>query len=191
MSRRVKLAPARRFAERVLEELAPACEKIAIAGSIRRQVAEVKDAEIVAAPRGIPRDLLGDVVVDGPNDLDVLVSRLIANGRLAPRLVGALRRTRMGQRFKALESSDGMLGVDLFIVLPPASWGAIMAIRTGPAAYSKRLVMSARDQGLRCVDGRLVRGPGHDLAPYLVTPTERDFIRACGMPWLDPWDRFE
>jgi DNA polymerase/3'-5' exonuclease PolX len=46
----VKLRDAERIAERLVEEMRPFCERIEIAGSVRRRKAEVKDIEIVAVP---------------------------------------------------------------------------------------------------------------------------------------------
>lgn len=181
--RRVSLEVAALYAERLLEGLAPACERIEIAGSIRRQAADVGDVELVAIPRGIPCDLFGEALEE-PSELDRLVDELLEAGRLQPRLTLAGSR-RMGLRFKALASSGGELGVDLFIVRPPAQWGAIFAIRTGPAGYSRELVTAARRRGLRCIEGRLLDLEGNELA----TPEERDFFDAVGVPYAEPWNR--
>lgn len=42
---------AKQIAEALIEELRPYCERISIAGSIRRGKQEVKDIEIVAVPK--------------------------------------------------------------------------------------------------------------------------------------------
>ena len=47
------------IAESLVEKLRPACERIEIAGSLRREKAMVGDIEIVAVPR-LERDLLGE-----------------------------------------------------------------------------------------------------------------------------------
>lgn len=51
MTDRKPLAQARAVADLLVSYLAPACERIEIAGSIRREVPEVKDIELVAIPR--------------------------------------------------------------------------------------------------------------------------------------------
>lgn len=177
------LDEARGLAEALLAALAPACERIAIAGSIRRRVTFVADVELVAVPRA-RRDLFGELV-DEPTELDLLVDELVASGRLAPRLssagIGA-----MGSKAKRLVAVKSGIAIDLFGVLPPAQWGAILAIRTGPADYSQRLVTQCKSRGLDCRDGRLVaRGSGREIA----TPEEPDFFRACGVPYVEPWER--
>lgn len=180
---RVPLERARRVAEAIVEALRPACERIEIAGSIRRGVPAVKDIEVVAVPRGLVCDLFGSPVLDQPHDLDRELERLVDAGRLRARVTPD-GRVRLGPRFKALEAVRAELPVDLFIVLPPAQWGCIFAIRTGPAEFGRRLVMACRARGLRCQDGRLVDARGRTVP----TPEERDFFRACGMGWV-PEDR--
>lgn len=153
----VSLERARRIAESLAEVLAPACERLEVAGSIRRRVEHVKDIELVARPRG-----------------------LLEDGALAPRGTGAERR--MGKRYKALLTAHTKTAVDLFIVLPPAEFGAIHAIRTGPADFSRALVTACKTRGLNCVDGRLVDAAGRTVE----TPTEHDFFRECGVAWIEP-----
>jgi hypothetical protein len=72
--------------------------------------------------------------------------------------------------------------VELYCVLPPAQAGAIVAIRTGPAEWSRRYMIALRRLGRRCVDGRVVDEGGNDLA----TPTEEAFFAACGLAWVPP-----
>lgn len=87
-----------------------------------------------------------------------------------------------GRKYYPLVAVRAQIPVDLFAVLPPAQWGAIFAIRTGPGDYSKRLVTICQDRGLRCVDGRLVDANGHTVP----TPEEADFIASCGATWAEP-----
>src|SRR5687767_9873869 len=51
------------IARRAEAALAPYCQRIAIAGSIRRQRPQVKDIEIVAQPLQEPADLFGHELV--------------------------------------------------------------------------------------------------------------------------------
>lgn len=169
---------ARVVAEAIVGMLGPACERIAIAGSIRRGAPEVKDIEIVAVPK-LSVDLLGETQVDDDTALDVILYELESAGRLERR-----DPPRWGRRFKAARAVKSGIPVDLFLVLPPAQWGAIMAIRTGPALYSAKLVTACQYRGYRCIDGRLV-GPRGDVP----TPEEKDFFAACGVPFVAPEER--
>lgn len=169
------LARAAQVAEDVVAELAPSCEQIEIAGSIRRRVDWVKDIEIVAIPK-VRVDLFGEPM-DEPSALDLEVERLIVAKRLEPR-----EPRRMGRRYKSLRVVRSQLPLDLFIVQPPAQWGAIFAIRTGPAEYSQHLVTACQKRGLRCTQGHLETLAGRTVE----TPTEHGFIVACGLEPVPP-----
>lgn len=88
------------------------------------------------------------------------------------------------------------------------SWGAILAIRTGPAELSKSLVTNLLRRGMRCKEGRVWRcvpcchcqaappgkcracdGTGLEPEGAVPTPTERSFFDLCGVRYLDPEDR--
>jgi DNA polymerase/3'-5' exonuclease PolX len=169
-------------AAELLEVLGASCERIVVAGSLRRGAAEVKDVELVALPRmGV--DLLGQ---PRPDDCELTraIEREVSSGRLRWRTEthptpASLRTAR---RMWALVHVPREVRVDLFAVRPPAQWGCILAIRTGPAEYSQQLVTRCRDRGLRCEDGRLVDERGRTVP----TSTEQSFIAACGMPWREP-----
>lgn len=178
-------AEAKRVAKELLEALGPACEQLVVAGSLRRGAAEVKDIELVAVPR-VGVDLFG--APNGVCELGRALEREVAIGRLrwrtethpaGERGIGAARRAWY------LVALPGEVRIDLFAVRPPAQWGAILAIRTGPAEYSRQLVTVCQRRGLRCTEGHLVNARG-ELVP---TPTERAFIEACGLPWREPRDR--
>jgi len=135
--RRYPLAAATVLAEHLLARLAPACERIAIAGSLRRRKTTVKDIELVAIPKQVPADdLFGDVTKSA---LDDLLAVEIAAGRLARNL----QHKGDGARAKYLWLPDGDLAVDLFLA-DADNWGNILAIRTGDGGFTKRLVTSTR-----------------------------------------------
>lgn len=177
--------------------LEDSCTRIEIAGSVRRRTDEVKDIEIVCVPK-LATNLFGEVDLDQPH---AVKARLESIG-ITPRLNKNGHRIGWGQRFLAgvWEERDDC-PLDVFCVLPPAQWGAILAIRTGPAEYSKWLVTEALKRGLRCVDGRLTRldptdifnpdaGFNRDIRRLSVeTPEEEDFFRELGVDWVPPHER--
>jgi DNA polymerase/3'-5' exonuclease PolX len=186
----VPLAAARAVAVALRELLEPACVRIEIAGSIRRRKATVGDLELVAIPRLVPEpagDLWGTL-----RERDLLAERvaaLLAGGDLGPREVAITRADgsieqgrRMGRAYLALVFHA--LPVDLFIVHPPAEWGVIFALRTGPGDWNIGLVTAARRAGRRVAGGRV-----YAFGQPLACPEEADFFRALGQPWLDPADR--
>ena len=173
--------------DELLELLAPECQRVVIAGSARRGVEWVSDLELVAEPV-LERDLFGGVDESARSGLEVRVDELLAEGRLQLRETSAGIK-RNGSRFKALAARPSftheVIPVDLFLVRPPASWGALLTIRTGPDHYSRDLVTRLRHRGMRCERGHVLRDNGEEVS----TPEEVDFFRACGLPYVEPWER--
>lgn len=172
-------------ANELLEALRPTCTRLAVAGSLRRGEREVKDVELVALPKRAP-DLLG--AANGPCQLTLKLRELAYAGAIRWR--GETHPTSSTpfleeRRAWFLVSLPREVRVDLFAVRPPAQWGAIFAIRTGPADYSRRLVTVCQRRNLRSMGGRLVDWTGKTVS----TPEERDFIEACGLPYVEPRDR--
>lgn len=186
MKTRIPLARAAEWADDFAAHIARVCERVIVAGSIRRRKPEVGDVEIVCAPRieriPTPGDLFtGPGVVERDLLLEEL-DRLVADGAL---VVGSRQGPRFRQyRIPPLDSAQ----LDLFIVRPPAQWGAILAIRTGPADYSQWLMQQARRAGLVQVQGHLeldgVVEPGAERT--IATPDEESFFDALGVRWVPP-----
>lgn len=191
---RLPLARARSLADAVVGLLGHACHRIEIAGSIRRGRADVGDVEILAVPRNAPaHDLFGREIE--PTDLlAARCSDLVRRGVLALRPDTA-GRTAFGSKYKRLAYRG--FALDLFVVTPPAQWGVLMALRTGPREFSHRLV-TPRALGGFLPAGLVVRGgalrrTGVDpeeaglVAERVVpTPEERDLFDALGLRYLEP-----
>jgi DNA polymerase/3'-5' exonuclease PolX len=179
---------ARIVADELVGLLAPACARVEIAGSIRRERDLVSDIEIVATPRYEERagaDLWGT-----PYEADLLEERIASTDGLGLRAVEAHRQDgsvtvtkRDGRSYKALEYRG--MPVDLFIVRPgEQDWGVIFAIRTGPAEWSHQLVTDCQRYLRRVAGGKLYRG-----GQYVACATEREFFAAIGQEWVEPRDR--
>ncbi len=184
------------IAERLRDLLAPACERIEIAGSIRRRRDMVRDIELVAVARWEDR-ATGDLWATS-SAIDVLedtVEDLLLKGTIQARQVENHRsdgsidlQTKLGPAFKALVC--GGIPVDLFVVRHPATWGCIFALRTGPGDWNTRLVMDCQAIGRRVEGGQVVAWHGaSDSWRAIPTPEERDFFAALGQPWVEPPER--
>lgn len=175
-----------RLARDLANDLAPACERIEIAGGLRRRKPDVHDLELLAIPKLLTMpvsNLFGTDQVDY-NPLDDYLADLVDMGRLEPG-------TKNGPRYKQFKVLPSQIALDVFIVLPPAQWGVIKAIRTGPAHYSHWLVTRQERGGalpnhLRVKDGA-IRPLYDDLV--VETPTEESFFEVLGIPMPDPADR--
>lgn len=185
------IGDARRAAEKLQGALASSCERIEIAGSIRRRVDQVKDIELVAVPKIVSADA-GDLWgSQAPRDLLAEQLQALRLSRfVVPRDVEVHRKDgsvehsqRVGDRYQALEFEG--IPVDLFVVRPPADWGVVFAIRTGPAEFSHQLVTDCQRFFRKVRDGQLLDAYQQPIP----CPEEADFFRNIGQPWLDPWER--
>lgn len=185
-----RLDEAQAKARYLRDVLAVACERIEIAGSVRRGQPEVKDIELVAVPRvvQVQTGLFGDTY-DVSDELEQRVAYGIRDGWLEVRDVEIHRQDgrvetgrRMGERYKALVYMG--VPVDLFIVRPPADFGVIITIRTGPADFSEAIVTAIQPRLMRVEHGQLLR-----MGRPVPCPEERDFFREVGLPWIEPADR--
>lgn len=174
-----------KLARDLANDLAPACERIEIVGGLRRRKPDVHDLELLAIPKVYPTalNLFGEASEEYI-PLDDYLADLVEMGRLK---LGA----KNGRRFKQFKVLPDRIFCDLFIVLPPAQWGVIKAIRTGPAHYSHWLVTRQERGGalpnhLRVKDGA-IRPLYGDLV--IETPTEESFFEVLGIPMPDPADR--
>jgi DNA polymerase/3'-5' exonuclease PolX len=180
---RVPLVEAELVAVALASTLMPACERIQVAGSVRRQRPDVGDVELVAVPRieTEPDGMFGERSI---NRLTERLDMLLAAGTLASHPTDPKR----GERYSKLLDAGSGLQVDLFSARP-ATFGLIFLIRTGPAAYSERFVTDLRRRGLHVAGGELHRG-GLGCGAYecevVPTPEEADVFAAAGWPFAKP-----
>lgn len=186
------------LAQNLIADLEPFCERIQIAGSLRRGVSEVKDIEIVAIPKPEEtiehRDLFGELLeVEYRCSLNGELEKRFAHGGWTWRKDTEV--LRWGPRYKRLRH-ESEICCDLFIT-DAKRWGYQLAIRTGPAKFSQALVMLALRQRMHCTDSLLHQHPkygqacpkGEDCPLIIPTPEEKDFLEALGLPWIEPSER--
>lgn len=180
------LAEARELAERVVREFRHSCERIEIAGSIRRRKAMVGDIEIVCIPKRVkvpdPEDLFGERTITVNVQFEhvtALVNAGIYEHRLnvnGSRCFGASYQRLAYQGF----------GLDIFCT-DAERWGVTFAVRTGNAEFSRKL-MTVKSQGGFLLPGQFVKDWrlwGNATGLY-ETPEETDFFDAICLPWIDP-----
>lgn len=196
----IPLDQAIQIGNRVCELLAPAVERAEIVGSVRRGKAEVKDVEILCQPKIItdPGALLAGNEISA---LDRHVERLTGGPTLAapatgrePSLTFDCHVKRNGSRYKRL-LWNGELVIELYAVMPPARWGALMVIRTGPADFCRLLVTGQRHGGAmpddHCEHGGSLRNLLRGQGEIIDTPEEEDFFAVLDVPWWPPSERSE
>ena len=179
----MKMVTAKLIAEEWVERLKPGCERIEIAGSIRRRKAEVKDIEIVALPQS--NRVLEVNIFNQPTKTESQVDLILADMLRKGEFLGL---TRNGNRFKQIKTMLG-IKIDLFLVMPPAQWGVIYVLRTGPKGFSHWLVTSSQKGGALPANYQVRDGELLYHGQALSTPEEVDFFGAIGLGWIPPEER--
>jgi len=180
----------------LLERLYPHCDKLAIAGSVRRGKPDVGDIEIVCQPKKIA---VGQVDIFAGVGAEVVhpdfINTVYAFGQ---REIGAA----VGRYMRILLPQG--IKLDLFMPQPDDFW-RIMAIRTGSSEYSSKVLATAwkklgwcgvSPHGLRRIqDCEEIKHEGKASTWKLVNPdgerppvwqSEEDLFAWLQVPWIEP-----
>jgi DNA polymerase/3'-5' exonuclease PolX len=133
----MNLSQAKEIADEFAALLRPACERVEVAGSIRRgDKTEVKDAEIVIIPT---------------HAYYVLLESMLANGTIEKAQYGEKGTHRWGDKYKGLMYRG--LKIEVFCA-DAINWGYILWLRTGPGD-SNTIAMQVLNENtnLRCIHG--------------------------------------
>jgi len=171
----MELTKAKKIAEEVVVLLEGACEKIEIAGSIRRRKPEVGDIEILCVPKfeeGI--DLL-DAELGGLMIQQIFTHRRNRRGSIM-----------YGRENKFLLHKPSGIGVDIFSTTMER-WPVAMVVRTGGKETNIEISRRAQERGMRFH----AYGQGFTQADgtELVCSSEQDVFKAVGLRYLEPWER--
>ena len=182
-------------AKKLIELFQPACERIEIKGSLARLKPDVKDIELLIIPDLSPLPL--PKAVFGQPAPKIYATRL-------DQLIGQMKDDQLiwlekdGDRFKKFKVREPSIQVDMFIVLPPATWGVLSVLRTGPHDFSHWVVTRKRrggalPNGHRVQNGAVWKGEKEVKDLSGETPigfdAETDFLSFLGLGWVEPKDR--
>lgn len=157
-------------AQQIVTALTPFCERIEIAGSIRRQRPMIGDIEIVVLPKR-PINLFGEPLLNVPTELDIFLKDQ------------GVTLVKDGAKYK--QFLYGLHKVDLFLPETLNHWGCIFAIRTGSHEFNMWLMnVQQKRAWVRFVDGRLLQN-GQELE----TIEEKQVFDALGLPFIPPTQR--
>jgi len=160
----MKIAEAFTLAHSVEAQLAPHCDRISIAGSVRRRKPEVGDIEIVAIPK--------------PYDVGLFSSGVATVLEQWQKVKGELP-CKYTQRILP----EG-IKLDVFFANPD-NWGLILGIRTGSADYSHHVLACGWVRcGYTSIGGML-----HKNTVPQACREEADLFRMAGVPWREPEER--
>ena len=163
------------------------CERITIAGSLRRGKSEVGDVEILFVPKIEQRP---DGLFDTQQvDLAALwIDKLLADGVLQKR-PSVIGRFAWGLQNKlAIHTASG-IPVDFFSTTE-AHWFVSLIIRTGPAQFNPNLIMSLDSRGYKLH----AYGPGTGLVNKktgedVIVTSEEQILHLAGMKYFTPEER--
>jgi DNA polymerase/3'-5' exonuclease PolX len=164
---------AKLIAEKYLQILKPVCERIEIAGSIRREKKFINDIELVCIPSTIKIEdgLFGYKDERSPEFIKLVDSFVRVKGNGAG-------------KYSKLLLPEG-INLDLFMTTKD-QWGVIFMIRTGSAVFSQRMVTECKQNGYYVEDGFLWRKKDNVMIPC---PEEEDFFRITKLPYINPYAR--
>jgi DNA polymerase (family X) len=161
-------------ARKVVSELRPACERIEIAGSLRRGNGAVHDIDIVLLPKDAPEEfsLGGQTVLEG------VIAQLVSRGSLTP--------LRGKEKIKVFVASKTGIPVDIYIARPE-TWATLLLIRTGSKEHNIKLAQRARELGMKL----RASGDGieHGEGKLLRVDSEEEIFRLLDLPYMRPEER--
>lgn len=164
MKSKIPYKEAKEIADKLILLLSPHCFRIEIAGSIRREKDIIGDVEIVAIPKPYQTGLFQDGIAEVVNQWQ--------------KVKGELEYGKCKYTQRILPEG---IKLDLFFA-EEGNWGLILAIRTGSADYSSKVLASGWvGRGYHGEGGYLTKnGKTYDVRE------EKDLFERIGVPYVEP-----
>ena len=178
---------AMKVAEELIRELAPHCERVCFAGSLRRKKPEVSDVEIVYIPReemrGNPNDLF---FTPAPTNVTDLVIERLETNHVLSRRKNVNGSEMFGEKNKLMVHVASGIPVDLFSTTVE-NWFVTLVVRTGSKETNLRLTNGAIARGgsLNAYGCGVRWNNGH----VAIATSEKAVFDLCGVPFMPPEDR--
>lgn len=173
MKERIQFKRAKQLANKIVGQLQPYCDRIEIAGSIRRKVPVVGDIEIVCIPKTI-------------GESKVRIAKWSNQVYRLGHLLKGSKNLKNGKYFK-IKLPEG-INLDLFVTRPEI-WGNIFLIRTGSADFAHRVLTEINKKGYTSQHGVFRKLGDYDDEENVFCYEEQDVFDLAGMPWVEPHDR--
>lgn len=178
------LEEAASVANEILAQFTPATERVAIAGSVRRQKSTVGDIELLYVPKFSvlpkPDDLF---TTERVNLAEIVVANLLSRGVLAKRK-NSLGQESWGHKNKFAVHCQTGIPVDLFATIEE-NWWVSLVIRTGSKEMNLRLTTEARTRHrtLNAYGAGVTIWATGEIVP---AHSEEEVFELCGVPYLVP-----
>lgn len=179
------LASAVLVAKEICDALRPASERLAVAGSVRRQKLRVSDVEILFIPAFEIRSAGG--LFEEPVDVaELKINELLEAGALEKRTLAG-GKTAWGPSNKLARHKQSGIPVDLFRA-NNENWWNYLVCRTGPASSNMRIALAAIARGWKWNpygDGFSRQQENGDRFFHRVN-SEDEVFEFAGLPYLPP-----
>ncbi len=162
-------------ASKLVEQLAPACHRVEIAGAIRRRQRLAPCVDLVVIPKIEP----AGAGVQAHNYLWEVLDYFYADGGYSRRgdLIRSFRRP--------LAGAEGEIPVNVYSTTAD-SWGFEMAYRTGPGGFWFNVHTKLNIAGYTTRDGKVWR---ISTGAAVEVPEEGYLFALAGMLMREPWQR--
>lgn len=190
MKREFPASQAKAAASEIVDFLSPNCERIEVAGSLRRRRDPVGDVEIVLVPRLEAHHIRGDLFLPSPPiDLaESAIKVLLITGLLTKRL-NVNGAESWGKSNKLAVHAPSGIPVDLFSTTEEC-WHNYLVCRTGGSATNVRICNAAIARGWHWKPyGHGFSRMGDDGLEFRAIGSEREVFEFVGLPYLEPWER--
>lgn len=188
--KRWSFSDAVKIAREVVDVLKPHCEKLIVAGSLRRRKALVSDIEILFIPAfkiaPDPNDLFGN---RRPiNQAELVLDEFLKSGLITKR-PNSRGIEAWGQLNKLGVHAASGIAIDFFTA-SRENWHNFVVVRTGGAENNKRIASAAIARGWNwhAYGSGFSRANGLRVEHHRVE-SERDCFDFVGLPYLEPAQR--
>jgi DNA polymerase/3'-5' exonuclease PolX len=172
---------AKQEAESLLTRFCPLCERIETQGALRRLESDVNEINLLAL-------LKSEFYLENKSSFGVQYLEKLLAGLKAG---GAIQYEKLGERSKRFWLNGAGISVQLYLVLPPATWGVRHVVGTGPKDFAHWMVQRQKYGGALPDHCQVQDGAVWDrnTGQKYQTPEEIDFFKLCGLNWIDPQAR--
>jgi DNA polymerase/3'-5' exonuclease PolX len=187
-----------KLANKFIGLIQSSCERVEIAGSLRRKKKEVGDIELVAIPRyeiieyekeinnGLLNFLPNKQTTTWRTQIDHLEQKVkeLYQSSIITEFI------KNGEKFKSFIAFN--IQFDLFITTQE-QWGVIFMIRTGSKNYSHQFMIELNKRGqYKIKNGYLWRVVKRGYQKFIIpVPEEKDLYDLVGLPYLPPEQRIK
>lgn len=178
-------------AKALCDVLKPLCERLIVAGSLRRRRAEVGDVEILYVPKLRTVEVPAEDMFEAPrtalvDEVDAQLDWFLENGVIRQRL-NINGSVAWGEKNKLAVHVASEMPVDFFMATE-ANWFNYLVCRTGGQESNVRIASAAKARGWQWNpygEGftRLTGGVNYAVR------SERDVFEFVGLPYQEPWER--